>query len=138
MCRSDDEPVVYDCSAVTCYTGFTELYIEVLDSENGKNAFLEGIYAEKDIRISGSETVRFELKNALEKELLVVSDTIWQLGAFEYTLVIGNNNAFDISIFLDRAGGEGCCSNILSLKSLSVNDDVKEVELLNVVTVEVD
>src|SRR5680860_234062 len=82
MCRSDDEVEEYDCSAVSCEAGFSKFYIEILDSTGRKNVLTEGEYTANDIAITGNETVRFRLENEFERDLLVVSDSVWKIGAF--------------------------------------------------------
>ena len=58
MCISDDTKD-YDFSAVTCTSGFSNLYIELADSESRENLLANEAYTASVIAISGSETIEF-------------------------------------------------------------------------------
>ena len=126
MCESDDQD--YDCSFVSCQANFNKLYIEVLDNDSGTNVFASAIYDKGDIALHGSETTTFEINNELDKQLLVISDSIWETGKFEYTLNIGETNALKLVLDLERSGGKGCCSNRLFLKTLNVDGNLNDME----------
>lgn len=129
MCASnDDGSVIYDCSAVSCEANFSTLYVEVFDKESGKNVFSEEIYTEADLGIIGSETVSATLENNFDRDLLAISDSLWKVGAFDYSVALGNDNSFAIALVFDSTGGEGCCSNRLFLKNLKIDRNSKNLQ----------
>lgn len=132
MCTSNNE---LDCSLVDCATDFSNLYLEVLDSDSKENVFAKGIYTADDISINGSETITFQINDVLENEILVLSDPNWKIGEFDYTLHIGDTNEFKVRINLERSGGEGCCSNRLFLKSLNVNGQSEDIESTSIFSI---
>jgi len=68
------------------------------------------------------------LENEFERDLLVVSDSVWKIGAFNYAISVGDNNTFDVALTLDSTGGKGCCSNRLFVKTLEIDGNLKDLE----------
>ncbi|HEA20093.1 hypothetical protein LCGC14_0559670 [marine sediment metagenome] len=133
-CKNDDNREL-DCSTALCQANFAALYVEFIDRENDENVLDNGTYTINDIDLEGSESVNFEIDNTLDKQYLVITDSIWEIGSYEYSLTIGNTNEFKFVLNLERSGGEGCCSNILIAKTLEVNGDSKEVEFDPIISV---
>lgn len=128
MCDDEGDNVLApDCAAVLCEADFSELFLEVVSSDTNENVFFANIYDESDITVNGNPSMNFEIRNVLEKELLVLSDENWEIGSFEYTLRIGETNEFVLALELARTGGVGCCANRLFLDNLKINDTVQDV-----------
>jgi len=125
MCTSDDV-TDYDCSAVTCAPNFSNLYLELIDDESGENLLANETYPTSDITIWGNETIEFSIQVVSEKSVLTLSDSEWDIGTYDYVLSIGNENSLDLTLKLERSGGEGCCSNTLLLDSFEIDGKVQE------------
>ncbi|MGJ8735077.1 hypothetical protein [Zobellia laminariae] len=125
MCLSDDTKD-YDFLAVTCASGFSNLYIELADSENSENLLTNETYTASDITISGNETIEFSIQDIAEKKILTLSDSEWEIGTYNYVLTVGDSNNFDITLKLARTDVEGCCSNTLLIESLEIDGEIQE------------
>ncbi|MGS0526489.1 hypothetical protein ACU8V7_16205 [Zobellia nedashkovskayae] len=125
MCSSDDTED-YDCSAVLCVADFSELHLELIDSENSENLLTNETYTASDITISGNETIEFSIQDIAEKKILTLSDSEWEIGTYNYVLTVGDSNIFDITLKLARTDGEGCCSNTLLIESLEIDGEIQE------------
>ena len=116
-----------DCSAVGCEANFQNLYVEVLDSAGQNNLLADGTLTAANIQISGTPTVQFDIGTEFDKEVLIVTDTVWEIGTFNYDFIFRENDSLPVIMTLDRTGGDGCCSNRLFLKALEVDGNSKEV-----------
>ncbi|WP_276165480.1 hypothetical protein [Zobellia alginiliquefaciens] len=125
MCKSDDV-TDYDCSAVLCESGFSNLDLELVDSESNVNLLTNETYSASDITISGNETVEFSIQVVSEKSVLTLSDSEWDTGTYDYVLSVGDKNSLDLTLKLERSGGKGCCSNTLLLDSFEIDGEVQE------------
>ena len=114
-----------DCSAVSCAVDFSNLYFEVINKETGENLIKKSSFTLEDINFSDEDTIEVSIDSTTyETTTLNLTDTRWAKGEFEYKLTVADTIQLDIQIGLERDSNTGCCSNLLFLKVIEINDFV--------------
>ncbi|AYN66711.1 hypothetical protein D1013_04615 [Euzebyella marina] len=121
FCSSDDDSVD-NCLAADCIANFTHLYIKLIQETSDKNVLSDDIYSLDDISISSDIAYSLETQSVLEEEVLAITQKEWGLANYDLTLKVGENEPAQIRFTLAKTGKMGCCSNLLYIEALYLND----------------
>jgi len=130
---------INECEGIACFTPPPNFIFELVDKTTGENLFTNGVLNSNTIEILNEDAKKIAFNFITEDDinLLQLSEIGWNLGLHTYTVSVGTEVEFTITLEMESKH-ENCCSFFNTLQFNISNYEFEQSNTSEIYTIKID